>query len=310
MNKEVIFRETYFTNKLNEYPQLLFYKTNLYAKKKKAKEWHLVKDYFKKVDKAVKSIYNKVKASPHIGIILGSGLGDFIDRVKGEIIPYSHIKGMPSSCIKGQKGILKIGNECVLFAGRFHYYEGYSLQDIVLPIFILHKIGVKQVIITNAAGGIHPAFNTGDLVLIKDHINLLGVNPLHGPYEEKQGIQFPDMTDAYSKNFRTIAKKCSKLTLKEGIYAALPGPNYETPAEVRMLKNIGADMVGMSTVPEVIAASSLSLEVLGISCIVNRAAGIAEHKLTHEEVIEVGKKAGADLSSFLISFCKAIGCEL
>jgi purine-nucleoside phosphorylase len=273
----------------------------------------LIKGYFKKVELAVRSIHRRVNTSPHTGIILGSGLGDFTGKIKGQTIPYSDIKGIPKSCIKGQKGILKISDRCVIFAGRFHYYEGYSLQDVALPVFILHRLGIKQLIITNAAGGINPSYTTGDLVLIKDHINLLGNNPLRGPYEEQQGVQFPDMTDVYSKRLRAIAQENNVCLLKEGIYAALPGPNYETPAEVRMLETLGADMVGMSTVPEVIAASSLSLEVLGISCIANKAAGLSaglsgtDRKLTHEEVIETGKKAGQTLSSVLLYFCKATG---
>lgn len=270
----------------------------------------MVKGYFKRVELAVKSIRRKVKASPRIGIILGSGLGEFTGKVEGKIIPFSEIKGIPGSCIKGQEGIVKIGDECAVFAGRYHYYEGYTLPEVVLPVFILHKLGVEQMIITNAAGGINPSFAIGDLVLIRDHINLLGDNALRGPYEEQQGVQFPDMTDAYSKKLMDIAKNNNVCTFKEGVYAALPGPNYETPAEVRMLQKLGADMVGMSTVPEVIAASSLSLEVLGISCIVNMAAGICDRKLTHEEVIRTGKKAGQTLSSFLISFLRKTGSLL
>ncbi|MBN2535216.1 MAG: purine-nucleoside phosphorylase [Spirochaetales bacterium] len=269
----------------------------------------MVKDYFKNVERAVKSIRKKVKAFPQTGIILGSGWGDFTAKIKGCIIPYADIHGIPHSCIKGQEGILKIGNDCAIFAGRFHYYQGYTLAEVVLPVFILKELGIKQLIITNAAGGIHPSFNVGDLVLINDHINLMGNNPLRGPYEEHQGVRFPDMTDAYSKRLIKLAKK-SESSLKEGVYAALSGPNYETPAEIRMLAILGADMVGMSTVPEVIAASFLSLEVLGISCITNMAAGISNRKLNHDDVIATGKKAGHMLSSFLLSFLKATGSAL
>ncbi|MBN2441998.1 MAG: purine-nucleoside phosphorylase [Spirochaetales bacterium] len=276
----------------------------------------MVRNYFKKVEQTVHSIFRIARTSPSVGIILGSGLGDFIDTIKGTEIPYSRIKGFPKSCIRGQKGILKISDVAAVFSGRFHYYEGYSMPDVVLPIFVLHKLGVKQVIITNAAGGINPVFNPGDLVFIKDHINLMGANPLRGPYEKDQGVQFPDMTDAYSRKLRSSAKGtfAAKVPFasdyKEGVYAALAGPNYETPAEINMLKKMGADMVGMSTVPEVIAAASLSLEVLGISCIVNKAAGLTDKKITHDEVIEIGKKANLALSSFIVAFCKDIGYEL
>jgi purine-nucleoside phosphorylase len=258
----------------------------------------LIRDFFNKVDDAVQSIRDKAdRVSPRVGIILGSGLSGIAKNIPGTRIRYKEIKSFPSLCISGQSGILKIGDECAVFAGRFHYYQGYKMADVVLPVFILHELGAELLILTNAAGGINPLYKTGELVLIKDHIN-------RGVYEQRQGNQFPDMSSLYGKNLRDMAKKCVSDELKEGVYAGVAGPNYETPAEVRMLKTLGADMVGMSTVPEAIAAASLSMDVLGISCIVNPAAGIGDKKLSHKEVAEAGEKAAAGLSSLLINSLK------
>jgi purine-nucleoside phosphorylase len=176
-------------------------------------------------------------------------------------------------------------------AGRIHYYEGHPVQDVVLPIFLLHRLGVRTLVVTNAAGGVNRAYSVGELVLIRDHINLMGVNPLRGP-NPGQGPRFPDMSTAYDPGLRDLARAVSDVKLKEGVYAAFPGPSYETPAEIRMLAVIGADLVGMSTVPEVIAASYLGMRVLGISCVTNMAAGILPQPLDHAEVLQAGKEAG------------------
>jgi purine-nucleoside phosphorylase len=184
-----------------------------------------------------------------------------------------------------------IGDAVAVMAGRIHYYEGHPIQDVVLPVFLLHRVGVRTLVVTNAAGGVNRTFTVGELVLIRDHINLMGVNPLRGP-NPGQGPRFPDMSTAYDPKLRELARAVSGGKMSEGVYAAFPGPSYETPAEVRMADRMGADLVGMSTVPEVIAASYLGMRVLGISCVTNMAAGILPQPLDHAEVIRAGKEAG------------------
>jgi purine-nucleoside phosphorylase len=235
-----------------------------------------------------------------VGVILGSGLGFFADTLENRTeTPYSQIPGWPASTAKGHAGKLvtgRLGNtDVVVAAGRAHLYEGYTVQQVANPIRELACRGVTSLIVTNASGGINLNYKPGDLVLISDHINLMGVNPLTGP-------EFIDMSDAYSKEYREIAKQAGSalgLTLAEGVYAALPGPSYETPAEIRYLRTIGADLVGMSTVPEVIAASHLGIKVLGISCVTNMAAGILPQKLTHQEVMDTGERVKDTLASLL-----------
>jgi purine-nucleoside phosphorylase len=237
-----------------------------------------------------------------IGIILGSGLGSFADALEDRVeTPYSQIPGWPASTAIGHAGKLvtgRLGNTAVLVAaGRAHLYEGYTAQQVAYPIRELARRGVTSLIITNAAGGVNVTYKPGDLVLISDHINLLGANPLTGP-------EFIDMSEAYSSAYRAIAEDAGVglgLTLKEGVYAAVPGPSYETPAEIRYLRTIGADLVGMSTVPEVIAANHLGIKVLGISCVTNMAAGILPQKLTHSEVLETGERVKDTLAVLLRS---------
>ena len=230
-----------------------------------------------------------------IGIILGSGLGSFADTLENRSeTPYAQIQDWPASTAKGHAGKLVTGRlgetEVIVAAGRAHLYEGYTAQQVAYSIRELARRGVTSLVITNAAGGINTSYKPGDLVLISDHINLLGANPLSGP-------EFIDMSEAYSREYREIAKEAG--VLKEGVYAALPGPSYETPAEIRYLRTVGADLVGMSTVPEVIAANHMGIKVLGISCVTNMAAGILPQKLTHAEVMETGDRVKDTLAALL-----------
>ena len=228
---------------------------------------------------------------PSIGIILGSGLGAFAAKVSGPEVTFESIPGFPRPTVPGHSGLLKIGRSVAVMAGRGHYYEGHPLDDVVLPVFLLRRLGVATLIVTNAAGGVNRSYAPGQLVLVKDHVNLMGVNPLRGPNPDL-GPRFPDMSSAYDPALRALASGAAPQKLAEGVYAAFAGPSYETPAEIRMLAAIGVDMVGMSTVPEVIAASYLGMRVLGISCITNMAAGILPQPLDHAEVIARGKEAG------------------
>jgi purine-nucleoside phosphorylase len=241
-----------------------------------------------------------MSAPSKIGVILGSGLGAFADTLENRVEkPYSDIPGWPVSTAKGHAGKLVAGQldgvDVIVAAGRAHLYEGYTAQQVAYPIRELAWRGVTSLVITNAAGGINLSYKPGDLVLISDHINLMGVNPLSGP-------EFLDMSEAYSSAYRAIASEAAArlgMTLKEGIYAGLPGPSYETPAEIRYLRTIGADLVGMSTVPEVIAANHLGIPVLGISCVTNMAAGILPQKLSHSEVMETGERVKDTLAALL-----------
>jgi purine-nucleoside phosphorylase len=235
---------------------------------------------------------------PRIAVVLGSGLGAFADSLENpSVINYHEIPEWPRSTATGHAGKLVIGMieglPVAALAGRVHLYEGYSAQQVVFGIRTLYKFGVDSLVLTNAAGGINPGYRPGQLVLISDHINLTGQNPLTGPNDESWGPRFPDMSEAYSKQYRGVAKNAGTemgLDLAEGVYAALPGPSYETPAEIRYLRTIGADLVGMSTVPEVIAANHMRMKVLGISCVTNFAAGVTDQKLDHKEVLDVGAK--------------------
>jgi purine-nucleoside phosphorylase len=201
-----------------------------------------------------------------------------------------------------------IGSSVAVMAGRIHYYEGHAIQDVVLPVFLLHRLGVRTLVVTNAAGSLNRTYSVGELVLIRDHINLMGVNPLRGP-NPGQGPRFPDMSGAYDPGLRALARKVSEAPLQEGVYAGLSGPSYETPAEIRMLAAIGADLVGMSTVPEVIAASYLGIRVLGISCVTNMAAGMLPQPLNHAEVIQAGREAGPRFVGLLSSILNRLETE-
>ena len=233
---------------------------------------------------------------PRIGIVLGSGLGAFAFELANRLeAPYSEIPHWPVSTAIGHAGRLVFGNldelEIAVLAGRVHLYEGYSAQQVTFGVRVLGRLGVSSMVFTNAAGGINLKLGRGGLVVISDHINLQGSNPLAGPNDDLLGPRFPDMSEAYSARYREIAKQAGQelgIELSEGVYAALLGPSYETPAEIRYLRTIGADLVGMSTVPEVIVANHMGMRVLGISCVTNMAAGILPQRIRHEEVLETG----------------------
>ncbi len=247
---------------------------------------------------AAQFIESRITVEPRIAIILGSGLGAFADSVEeAATLLYSEIPGWPRSTAIGHAGKLAVGRvngvPLAALAGRAHIYEGYTATQVAFGVRALSLLGVETLIVTNAAGGINPKFGPGQLALISDHINLLGENPLTGPNDESLGPRFPDMSEAYSKKLRELAHEAGEemeLDLPEGVYAAVPGPSYETPAEIRYLRAIGADLVGMSTVPETIAANHMRMRVLGISCVTNHAAGVTDHKLDHKEVLEAGEK--------------------
>ena len=235
---------------------------------------------------------------PEIGIVLGSGLGELADEFCSLAIPYCEIPGFEASSVSGHKSRLVFaeinGKKVVMMQGRFHYYEGHSIQKVVLPIKVMKKLGVKTVILTNAAGGVNPAFNPSDLMIITDHINHMNVNPLIGPNDDEMGVRFPDMSEVYSSEYVDMVKRiASKLGIdtQEGVYMALTGPSYETPAEVKMARIVGADAVGMSTVPEAIVAKWAGMNVIGISCICNSAAGVSTIALSHDDVIHAANIA-------------------
>ena len=262
---------------------------------------------FVRAETAAKFIQKKTRLRPKIALVLGSGLGAFADEfAQATKIPYSKIPHYPRSTAIGHAGQLVIGTvegvEVVGMQGRVHFYEGYSAKELVFPIRVFARMGVKAVILTNAAGGVKKEFIEGRLVVISDHINLLGVNPLAGPNEDKFGGRFPDMTVAYDKKFRELTLAEGRLlgiNLGEGVYAAVAGPSYETPAEVRYLRSIGADLVGMSTVPEVIAARHSGLRVLGISCVTNPAAGVLGRPLDHKDVLETAERVKGQFTGLL-----------
>ena len=244
---------------------------------------------------------------PRVAVVLGSGLGAFADDLDNPVsIPYSDIPGWPASTAVGHSGKLVFGKlgklDIAVLAGRAHLYEGYTPAQVTMGIRVLHQLGVRSVVLTNAAGGIKLSYRQGGLVLISDHINLQGSNPLIGPNDDSAGPRFPDMTEAYSLDYRKKAQQMAQqlnIQLDEGVYAALTGPNYETPAEIHYLRTIGADLVGMSTVPEVIIANYLGMRVLAISCVTNMAAGILPQKLDHKEVMETGHRVRDTLIRFL-----------
>ncbi len=249
---------------------------------------------------------------PKIGVILGSGLGNFADEIEDAVeIPYKEIPHFPVSTVQSHKGQFVFGNlfgKAVLaMQGRVHYYEGYTMNQVIFPIRVMQKLGLPSLIITNAAGGINRHYKTGDFMLIADHINYLGTNPLIGSNEQEFGERFPDMSSAYDQQWISEAERIgreSEISLRKGIYIAVTGPSFETPAEIRMFEKIGADAVGMSTVPEVIAANHMGIEVLGISCITNMAAGVLHQKITSEEVIETAKRVRPDFIRLLKSLIK------
>ena len=251
------------------------------------------------LNKAVEYIKQQIgDFIPDIGIILGSGLGELADEYCKYVIDYSDIPGFEASTVVGHKGRLVFaeinGKNVVMMQGRFHFYEGYSIQKVVFPVKVMKKLGVKTLIITNAAGGVNASFNPSDLMIITDHINSMGVNPLTGPNDDSIGERFPDMSEVYTPEYVELVKKVGYevgVDLQEGVYMAFAGPSYETPAEVRMARIIGADAVGMSTVPEAIVAAWAGIKVIGLSCICNSAAGVSTVGLSHEDVIKASERA-------------------
>ena len=273
---------------------------------------------FENAEAAAQFIFSKTDFRPQIALVLGSGLGAFADEFESATkIPYAEIPNFPRSTAIGHAGELVIGMVGDIpvagMQGRVHLYEGYSAKEVAFPIRVFARMGVKAVILTNAAGGIKREFVQGKLVVIKDHINLQGVTPLTGPNDDRFGVRFPDMTVAYDRRFREMtvgAGNRNGVGLYEGVYAALPGPSYETPAEIRYLRSIGADLVGMSTVPEVIAARHSGIRVLGISCVTNAAAGILDQPLDHKEVMETGERVRGLFIALLKIVIPRIAAEL
>ncbi|MFY0757722.1 purine-nucleoside phosphorylase [Metabacillus dongyingensis] len=244
----------------------------------------------------------KVKDQPEIGLILGSGLGVLADEIENPVkIPYEEIPNFPVSTVEGHAGQLVFGTlkgaNVVAMQGRFHFYEGYDMKKVTFPVRVLKEMGVKTIIVTNAAGGVNESFEPGDLMIISDHINNMGTSPLIGPNDSDLGVRFPDMSQAYSRELRALAKNAASelgIKVQEGVYVGNTGPAYETPAEVRLARVLGGDAVGMSTVPEVIVANHAGMKVLGISCISNMAAGILDQPLSHDEVMETTEKVKAN----------------
>ena len=273
---------------------------------------------FLQAEAAAKFILRKTKLRPKIALVLGSGLGAFADEFANAArIPYAKIPHFPRSTAIGHAGQLVLGNVDGLpvagMQGRVHLYEGYSAKQVAFPMRVFSRMGVKAVILTNAAGGINLSYSEGALVAIRDHINLQGANPLSGPNEDRFGPRFPDMTRAYDPDFRRFVAeegKNLKLNLHEGVYLALAGPNYETPAEIHAFRTLGADLVGMSTVPEVLAARHSGIRVLGISCVTNMAAGITGKTLTAEEVFETGSRVKTQFIALLKAVIPRIAATL
>jgi purine-nucleoside phosphorylase len=248
---------------------------------------------YEQIQETAAYIRTRYPEKPVLGLILGSGLGPYADTFERRtVIPFSELPHFPRSTVLGHSGNLVLGQAegvpVAALQGRVHFYEGYPMASVVYPVRVLRELGIQQLIVTNAAGGINAGYRPGDLMLILDHINLMGANPLIGANIDALGLRFPDMSEAYNRAMRDAAVRVAeerKIFLREGIYVGVAGPSYETPAEIRMLRLLGADAVGMSTVPEVIAANHMGITVLGISCITNMAAGILPQKLTHEEVM-------------------------
>ncbi len=248
---------------------------------------------------------------PKTAVIMGSGLSEVLPLTEPNTLAFHEIPGFPSPSVAGHTGQVEIGDlngtTTLVQRGRVHYYEGHSLADVVLPVRAYARLGVRTLVITNAAGGISPGLSPGDLVLIKDHINMLGDNPLRGPNVDSLGPRFPDMSYAYDPALRSKAMQAAHslgIPLKEGVYVATIGPSYETPAEIRAFARLGADLVGMSTVPEVIAARHAGLSVLGISCVTNYAAGVSDQPLSHQEVVETTKRKADELGRLLVEIVK------
>jgi purine-nucleoside phosphorylase len=264
---------------------------------------------------AVAFVKARIPTAPAVGVILGSGLGEFADALEGTTsIRFDEIPGFPRSTVVGHAGKLVFGVvdavPVAVLAGRIHYYEGHPMATVVFPARVLGRLGCRTVIVTNAAGGINTQFASGNLMLITDHINAFGTNPLMGPNDDDLGPRFPDMSDAYGRELRDLAKRVAStvgVKLQEGVYLGVHGPSYETPAEIRTFRGWGADAVGMSTVPEVIALRHMGVGVLGLSCITNMAAGVLAQKLDHREVLETTERVKGEIVRFLRAMVGALG---
>jgi purine-nucleoside phosphorylase len=264
-------------------------------------------DDFTRAEAAAQFLALQTTLCPTIGLVLGSGLGSFADELSDVTrIPYANIPYFPLSTAIGHAGQMVIGNvgevSVAAMQGRVHLYEGYSSNEVAFPMRVFGRMGIRAVVLTNAAGGINLQYKQGALVVISDHINLQGTNPLVGPNDDRLGLRFPDMTHAYCKPYREITLQAARRlgkTVHQGVYAGLLGPSYETPAEIRYLRTIGADLVGMSTIAEVIAARHMGIKVLAISCVTNMAAGISDEVLNHEDVLATGERVKGDFVALL-----------
>jgi purine-nucleoside phosphorylase len=273
---------------------------------------------FTRSQRAAKYILSKSRLRPKIAVVLGSGLGAFADDLTTPTrVPYEKIPGFPKPTVEGHAGQLVIGKvdeiPVAAMQGRVHFYEGYAVKDVVYPMRVLRQMGIQAAILTNAAGAINLTFSQGALVAIRDHLSLNGINPLIGPNEERFGPRFPDMSQAYCPKYREIAIAEGRklgIDVKECVYAGLSGPSFETPAEIRYLRTMGADMVGMSTVPEVIVARHMGIRVLGISCVTNMAAGILDQPISHAEVMETGERVRTQFVALLRSVIPRIAEDL
>jgi purine-nucleoside phosphorylase len=264
---------------------------------------------FAKAEEAAAFVRERISVGPRVAVVLGSGLGSFAESVEQPVaIAYQEIPHFPRPTVEGHSGRLLVGKVAgtpvAVMQGRVHAYEGYSPEDVTFPIRVLGRLGITTLIVTNAAGGIRLDLKQGQLVLISDHINFSGRNPVSGANDERLGPRFFDMTDAYSKRLRLLAHSAAEL--EEGVYLSLSGPSFETPAEIRAFREWGADMVGMSTVQEVIVARHMGIEVLGISCVTNMAAGILDQPINHQEVMETGARVQAQLTSLLVALLPVI----
>jgi purine-nucleoside phosphorylase len=262
---------------------------------------------YERAEHAARTIRARVKQEPRVAVVLGSGLGGFADDFEDAVaIPYEDIPGFVRSTAQGHAGRLVVGRidqvPILAMQGRVHYYEGYSMEEVTFAIRTFKLLGIKTLLLTNAAGGINVQLSQGALMVISDHLNLMGVNPLRGANDERFGPRFPDMSAVYSPALQEIVVEEARalgIELRRGIYAALSGPNYETPSEIHLLRNCGADAVGMSTVPEAIVARQMDMEVLGISCITNMAAGISDEPINHDEVMETGNRVRSSFTQLL-----------
>ncbi len=263
--------------------------------------------FYEKVKESADFIRERTDKMPSLGVILGSGLGSLVDIMEEKtVIPYQEIPNFPQSSVAGHAGNLvigRIGKEIIIaMQGRFHFYEGFTMKEVTYPIYVMKLLGVKNLIVTNACGGINRAFVPGDLMLLTDYINMLGNNPLIGENDERLGVRFPDMSEAYSLELLAKAEKTAKalgIAYQKGVYAIFSGPCYETAAEIRAYERLGADAIGMSTVPETIVANYLGMKVLGIACITNMATGIAKEKHTHEEVVRIANESSSKLCAWV-----------